>query len=160
MAGCASHRPNPESAATGDSLLLLPLLLQRARQPLVFVVVGLLNTAFGYGVFVLGIIMGAAPLLSLLAATALGVTFNFFTTGGIVFRNSDPRRFGLFVLGYAAVYGVNAGLLHALGWAGLGPVAAQAICVVPVACFAFAVMKLLVFGRAPNRNAVTGRDKS
>src|SRR5204862_3628522 len=103
---------------------------------------------------------GAAPLLSLLAATALGVTFNFFTTGGIVFRDSDPRRFGLFVLGYAAVYGVNAGLLYALGWAGLGPITAQAICVVPVACFAFATMKRFVFRRALGRNAVMGYDGS
>lgn len=76
-----------------------------------FVMVGGVNTLFGYSVFVLGIHSGlhytAASLLSLV----LGVTFNFFTTGKIVFDRFDTKLIGRFIAIYLFLYLITISLI-------------------------------------------------
>ncbi|MFA5612462.1 MAG: GtrA family protein, partial [Anaerolineaceae bacterium] len=50
--------------------------------------------------------------LATLISTVLGVIFNFFTTGRIVFRSMDNHRFFRFGLVYAFTYFVNILLLR------------------------------------------------
>src|SRR5690606_7438256 len=72
-----------------------------------FLVVGAINTIFSYIVYAILILVGAHFSLATLISTVLGVIFNFFTTGRIVFRNMDNKRFLSFVLVYAFTYLVN-----------------------------------------------------
>jgi putative flippase GtrA len=72
-----------------------------------FLVVGVVNTAFGYGVFGLLVLCSVRYQIALAFATVAGVLFNFTTTGAIVFRVKDPWRVFRFVGVYLVVYLVN-----------------------------------------------------
>ena len=110
-----------------------------------FLAVGILNTAFGYGLYALFVYLGALPELALLVATIIGVIFNFFTTGRLVFRNSDNGLFIRFAAAYASIYVLNALALRGLVGAGLGPFVAQAILVPFSVVGTFAIMRAFVF---------------
>ena len=110
-----------------------------------FLVVGAVNTAFGYAVFAAFIVLGASPGIALVAAYLLGVPFNFFTTGRFVFKPGGGRAFVRFVAAYCVVYAFNLLLFGLLRLTGAGPLVAQALCLPPVAVFSFFLFKLHVF---------------
>lgn len=110
-----------------------------------FLVVGVVNTAFGYGVFFTLLRVGLAPTLALAAATVVGVAFNFVTTGRIVFANSDVTRMWRFVLVYAIVFVVNAGLLEGAARLGVTPALAQALLLAPCVALSYWLNRTLVF---------------
>ena len=56
-----------------------------------FVLVGILNTAFGYGCFALFIYLGLHYTIAVLLGTCLGILFNFKTLGHLVFKNKQNR---------------------------------------------------------------------
>jgi putative flippase GtrA len=116
-----------------------------ARRFVRFLAVGLLNTAFGYLVFAAGVLSGLAPAAALLAATLIGVGFNFATTGRLVFASRDTRRLPRFVLCYALAYVLNAGALHGLAALGVPPLAGQLLLLPPVVVLTFLAMRLFVF---------------
>lgn len=82
------------------------------KEILRFFVVGAINTLFSYIVYALLVVIGFHYTLATLISTVLGVVFNFFTTGRIVFRSLDRRRFFCFVLVYTFTYFVNILLLR------------------------------------------------
>ena len=110
---------------------------------------GVINTAFGYGVFSLLVLAGVAPGLALLIATVLGVLFNYFTTGRIVFASQGWGRLPGFALVYGLTFLANLWSLKGLISAGLSPFLAQAILLPVVVIANFALNKFLVFGSAP-----------
>ena len=122
--------------------------LQVRKEFLKFLAVGVLNTLFGYACFALLIFAGLHYSVALLLATIAGVLFNFKTTGRLVFGSSDNRLLLRFMAVYAVVYAVNVALLKVLLLAGLGPYAGGALLVLPMALFAFILMKRLVFNNA------------
>src|SRR5512135_1115327 len=77
--------------------------MQFSRQFLRFIIVGGLNTAFGYGVFALMLTLGLHYSLAALLATILGILFNFKTYGTLVFKNPDNRL----ILKFVGVYGIS-----------------------------------------------------
>src|SRR5437588_586607 len=83
-----------------------------------FVAVGLLNTAFGYGVFAGLWLATGDHRLAIVGAYVLGITFNFFSTGRLVFGRQNLVALVPFVLGYGALFLVNIGILAALLTAG------------------------------------------
>lgn len=96
-----------------------------------FVGTGVLNTVFGYVVYAALILLGLPYLTALLVATVLGVIFNYFSFGRMVFDgHMNGRVFGKFLLAYALIYAVNAGLLHmfTVSWA-MGPYLGQLCCI-------------------------------
>jgi putative flippase GtrA len=115
-----------------------------------FLIVGALNTAIGYGIYSLLVLLGLFPELALLIATILGTVVNYATTGRLVFGNRGNGRLFRFVLVYGVVYLPNAATLRLLLHAGLGPLTAQAI-VLPAAATAtfFAFRKLVFRQRSP-----------
>lgn len=120
-----------------------------------FLVIGALNTAFGYAVFAAFILLGLAPPLALLMSTVIGVLFNFQTTGGLVFGNRDHRLLLKFIGVYVVVYLLNYGLLRF--WSeqvGLGPLWGQALSIPVVVVLAFLMMRTLIFAKKP----VHGKD--
>lgn len=72
-----------------------------------FILVGLLNTAFGYGAYALFLYAGVHYAWASLLATVLGILFNFFTTGRIVFSNTDNLRILRFLVVYGVLYLFN-----------------------------------------------------
>lgn len=123
------------------ALIASPELRRFAR----FLVVGLLNTAFGYLLFAGGILLGLGPEIALLVATILGVCFNFVTTGRLVFADRSQSRIVRFVLAYLVTYLFNVALLRALVSSGIPPLAAQAIALPFVVVATFLILRRFVF---------------
>lgn len=110
-----------------------------------FVAVGVLNTAFGYGVFALAWWLTRNQDLSVVVATMVGVVFNYFTTARLVFAS---RGFGAllpFIAGYAVVMLVNIALLRVLTGLGLHALAGQLICLPVSVVLAYAINAFVVF---------------
>jgi putative flippase GtrA len=113
-----------------------------------FLFVGGVNTAFGYGVFVLFVFFGFGPVTAPFFSTVLGILFNFKTTGVLVFKNNDNGLLLRFCSVYAAVYILNVAGLKLLALAGVNNLyAAGLFLVLPLAFAAFCLNKNFVFER-------------
>ena len=119
----------------------------RNRRMLRFLGVGLLNTAFGYGIYA-GLVFIELPyLIALFLATVAGVIFNYFTIGGMVFKaRSDWRVFGRFIAAYVIVYIVNAALLGIItNLFHLDPYLGQIVCIPPNVMTGWILMNYWVY---------------
>ena len=92
--------------------------------------VGILNTVFGYSIYAALLFFGATYLVALFIANAVGVIFNYYSVGRIVFQERGGWIiFGKFVATYAATYIANAIVLHILTiHLALNPYQGQLIC--------------------------------
>jgi putative flippase GtrA len=85
-----------------------------STQFLKFLVVGGLNTVFGYLLFAGLIWAGLHYSVALFLATCIGVLFNFKTTGALVFKNSCHTLLVKYVALYIGIYFFNLGLMKIL----------------------------------------------
>jgi putative flippase GtrA len=115
------------------------------RQVVRFLAVGVLNTAFGYIIFAAGVLAGLPSGIALAIAMVIGVIFNFFTLGRLVFDSRDATRLPRFVGVYALTYVVNLMLLSLWEGAGVGPLLAQVACLPVTVSLTFVLMRFLVF---------------
>jgi putative flippase GtrA len=117
------------------------------REIVAFLLVGLLNTGFGYAVYAFGYLAGLNPSIALAVAFCTSTLFNFFSTGRLVFQSSRwgamPKYAGL----AAGMYVVNAGGLNLVISLGVGPLEAQALVMCFTVPLSFLVSKFLVFAR-------------
>ena len=129
---------------------MIQALLQRLGgwQFVRFLLVGVLNTAFGYALFALFILLGASSAVALAGATILGVAFNFRTIGRLVFNNRDARLLPRFVLSYAVYFLINLACLHGLASLGISPLLAQLVLLPWLSTLNFLLLRRLVFTRA------------
>jgi putative flippase GtrA len=118
------------------------------RRLFAFFVVGGINMLVGYALFAAFILVGLGTTLALLCATVIGVLFNYRTTGKLVFR-SDRAVFRLFIIVYIAQFATNWLALKALAAAGVGPLPAQLIVLLPLAVATYAAMRSWVFNGGP-----------
>ncbi len=88
--------------------------LQKYRQIILFFLIGIINTLFGYLIFSLLIFMKVHYTVAILMATVLGVIFSFNTMGKFVFQNRKKSFFIKFLLVYGALYFLNLFLVKAL----------------------------------------------
>jgi putative flippase GtrA len=95
-----------------------------------FICAGLLNAAFGYGVFALLLLTGAGVGTALVVATVGGIAFNFQTSQRVVFRSAG--RVVRFVAMYCAVLALNWLALRAFHAFGLSELQGQALLVLPI----------------------------
>jgi putative flippase GtrA len=110
-----------------------------------FVVVGGVNTVFGYLVFAGLTALGWADLWAVPAAMAAGVVFNFLTYGTWVFASLAVSRLPRFVIGYLGLYLINVLALRALAQFGLDAYRAQALLLLPLAALAYLLNDRWVF---------------
>jgi putative flippase GtrA len=110
-----------------------------------FLLVGVLNAAIGYALFVMFSAAGLSAGPALALTYVFGSIANFFTTGGLVFRASNPRLIFRFLATYVVVYFVNLACLHGLMTMGTPKLLAQAILVPFVAVLSFLLFKSFVF---------------
>lgn len=110
-----------------------------------FLVVGIVNTLFGYGVFATLVLLGISPMLSLVVTYMVGVLFNFATTRKFVFSGSRRSSLLRFVAVYVVIYLFNLALLNLATTAGASPLVGQAICLPVLAMLSFVLFKVQVF---------------
>lgn len=153
-----------------NKLILYPVrLLQKIENKFIrFLFVGVINTLFGYGLFVLFIWFGMHYSIALLCSNILGILFNYKTTGYIVFANKSNRLILQFFLVYGVVYLFNLLELYLLDKSNVyeyilsfpildflyelplnlnkvGDVIGQAITLLPNAILSFLLNKIFVF---------------
>jgi len=133
---------------------VIPLLDGRPerRRVVLFLLAGAANTLFGYIAFGALILAGLHHAVAVAGSTIAGILFNF-QTFGLVFADTDPRRFLRFVGVYALLFALNVGLLNLLVGAGLHALLAQALVVPALATLSFLLMRSLVFAPMPSREA-------
>ena len=110
-----------------------------------FLIVGGINTLFGYGVFVLLIYIGLHYSLAALLGTILGILFNFQTVGRWVFNGYRRHLFFKFIAVYGVTYLFNIAGLYFFNATGVSNYLAGAILILPVAFIAFFLNKTFVF---------------
>ncbi len=113
-----------------------------------FLLVGALNTVFGYSVFAILIVVGVHYAVAALVSTVLGVLFNFKTTGRFVFSTRQNSMLIRFVGVYAISYAVGVLLLRVSVEHSINVLLASAVLLVPMALFSYTLNRLLVFRRA------------
>ena len=124
---------------------LLPALIRPSPRFLGFLLVGGVNTAFGYSMFVVCLWLGMHYAGAAAVATVLGVLFNFFSTGGLVFKNRDHRRLPWFIGVYVIIYCVNVAGLALLLLAGIPAWLGGLLLILPCAMLSYLLNSRLVF---------------
>jgi len=76
-----------------------------------YLIVGGVNTVFGYSIFAIFIFFGFHYSLAVLIATILGVLFNFQSYGRLVFQDYSWNLLSRFVFVYTIIYFANITLL-------------------------------------------------
>ncbi|MGZ3762929.1 MAG: GtrA family protein [Mucilaginibacter sp.] len=106
---------------------------------------GGINTFFSFSVYSMAIFAQTTTALALLIAMLSGTVFNFFTTGGYVFRDLSPVRFPSFLISYVLIYAINLQLLNALSVFVNNKIICQAIAAGPMALLSYFLMSKIVF---------------
>ncbi|MCX8507947.1 MAG: GtrA family protein [Rhodobacteraceae bacterium] len=122
-----------------------------------FLAVGGLNTSVGFGLYAGFVLLGLGEQWALLAATLLGVLWNYITHGRLVFDSQGGGHLLPYIAAYGLLYLINASALKALTCLGTGPLLAQALLVLPMAAAAFLLISVVLTGRLPFSHKLSGR---
>jgi glycosyltransferase involved in cell wall biosynthesis/putative flippase GtrA len=114
-----------------------------------FLIVGVVNTGFSYGVYSLLIYSGVEYRQATLGALIAGIFFSFKTQGKFVFNNSENRLFFRFLFCWIIIYFFNIYFIERMLLLGFNAYEAGAIALAPVTVFSFLVQKLIVFRKSP-----------
>ena len=120
-----------------------------------FLLVGAINTLFGYFLYGSLILIGLNYKYAVLLATIIGVLFNFKTTGRLVFGTKNNRLIFRFVGVYVVTFLLNVEALRIADAISINIehktkiLIAGAILVLPMAVISFILMKLFVFREGP-----------
>jgi putative flippase GtrA len=118
-----------------------------AQQSVRFLLVGGLNTLFGYALFTVFYLITHARQPSLVIATLISILFNFVTTGRLVFANRGLKRLLPFAAVYAVILGLNMALLEILARSGVPTLLAQAVSLPVTVVAGYVLNRYLVFRR-------------
>lgn len=121
---------------------------REARRLLRFVAVGILNTAFGYSIYLAGLWLALAPALALAIATCVGALFNYLSISTLVFQTATLVKLPAFSAVYLVTYFFNAMLLHVLTTAAVAPWLAQILLLPMVVGANYGLMRMWVFRNA------------
>ncbi|MDR3599033.1 MAG: GtrA family protein [Desulfosporosinus sp.] len=121
-----------------------------------FLLVGGLNTAFGYSIYALLLYAGIHFSIASLISTCLGVLFNFQTIGRLVFKNDRYSLFLKFAGVYLVVYLAGIGCLEIFNINKVNMYIAGAILIFPMAALSFCLNKLFVFTDRISKDARQG----
>lgn len=110
-----------------------------------FLIIGGINTLFGYSIFALFIFIGLHYALASFLALLAGVLFNFKTTGRFVFQSKNNLLIFKFASIYLMIYLINVGFLKFMATLYINMYLAGALVVFPVAILSFTLQKKFVF---------------
>ncbi len=120
------------------------------KQILNFILVGVINTLFGYSLYALFIYIGFNYSLSLLYATVLGVLFNFKTIGKYVFNSKENKTIIKFILVYISIYLINLTLIKLFKSFDFNNYIAGFCAIIPASVLSFVLNKHYVFKENKN----------
>lgn len=110
-----------------------------------FIIVGGVNTLYGFIIYS-ALILACVPVWGALACSTLsGVLFNFITTSGYVFRASSWSRLPQFFVTYVLIFCGNLGLINGLAIVVGNAILAQGILAPLMAILSYTIMKKWVF---------------
>lgn len=135
--------PPDLSNLRGTSLVLA--VSRKYRRLFRFLAVGVVNTAFGYGMFAVLYVLTVRIDVAVVGATVLGIFFNFFTTGRFVFGNRSWRALVPFFLAYGVALCLNLLILDLLVLLRVPPLWGQAICLPIVVAVSYLINARFVF---------------
>lgn len=115
------------------------------RQFLLFLVIGAMNTLFGYSCFAFFIFLGFHYAIASCLAYCFGIIFNFHTLGKIVFKNFNLKLIFKFVGVYIFLYCLNVTIIKSLQVFSSNYYLTGFLAVMPVAMVAFLLNKYVVF---------------
>ena len=118
--------------------------LSSARRLWRYYQAGIVNTAFGYGLFALFVALGLNMYVAQIASHLLGMAFNYFTYSRHAFHDSDVSK-SRFIASYAVNYLLGLGALWAVSQAVASPYLAGLIAVVIVSLINYFILKHWVF---------------
>lgn len=105
---------------------------------------GIVNTAFGYGLYALFVAIGLNMYLAQIIAHVLGVAFNYFTYSRHAFHDSQASK-GRFVASYAVNYLLGLAALAAAAQVIASPYLAGLIAVLVVSLINYFILRHWVF---------------
>lgn len=120
--------------------------IRRFRRFFVFLMVGALNTLFGFLAYALFIVLRSPTWLALIGGNVAGMAFNFFTTGHFVFSDLSARRLPRFVAFYLLVYFANLELIGIVNRHTHDAIVSQAVLTPLFAVASYALLSKWVFG--------------
>ncbi len=112
---------------------------------ILFLIVGVINTCFGYGLFALLIYLKLHYSLASLISTFMGILFNFKTTGVIVFKNNNNLLIFRYFLAYGITYLIGLLFLFVTNHFKISNYIAGAAWLLPGAIISYFLMKSFVF---------------
>ena len=112
-----------------------------------FVLTGGLNTGFGYASYAALVLTGMPLWLAVTGSTMLAIVFNFYSYGGLVFRQTSRSYMPRFLAFYVVLGLMNYLCLKGMSHFGIGPLVAQAILVPLLAIAGYAGLRHLVFSQ-------------
>lgn len=115
------------------------------KQIVNFILVGIINTIFGYFIYVLFIYIGFNYILAVFFATILGVLFNFKTISKYVFESNDKKLFFKFIFVYSIVFIVNIFLIKYFKLFSMDEYLAGFLSIGPIAILSFILNKFFVY---------------
>jgi len=115
------------------------------KQILNFILIGIVNTIFGYALYALFIYLGLNYILSVLFSTILGILFNFKTIGKFVFSSNNNKLIIKFFFVYVIVFLINILAITYLKELGLNDYISGFIALIPASVISFVLNKYLVF---------------
>ena len=110
-----------------------------------FVIAGIINTLFSWGVYSTCILLSVSPWLSLIIGNLSGIAFNFVSLGGYAFRDLALARLPRFVSCYLVLYMLNLGLLKSAAPWLPNLIWAQLVLSLPMALLSYLMMSRFVF---------------
>lgn len=116
-----------------------------------FVLVGILNTLVGYGLFAFFIFIHLHYSVATLLATVVGVAFNFISTSTVVFKKLHQGYLPRFILVYSLLYGLNVVFLKLLLMYGLTAYIAGLVLLPIMAGLSYLLQSRLVFNQPVKR---------
>jgi len=119
--------------------------IKSKKQFIAFLIVGSINTIFGYGLFWVFVTLGLHYSLAILIGSILGVVFNFKTTGSIVFKNKDNSLIAKYLIVYAIQYIFNVGGIKLLSFIVKDSRISGGIMILPAAAIVYLMLKSFVF---------------
>lgn len=114
-----------------------------------FVLVGILNTCFGVGVYCLFIYLGLQYAIATLLSNILGVVWNFKTTGRLVFGSKGNKLIYRFALCYCFAYILNIAFIFCFTKIGFNDYYSGIFATPLIALCSYSLLKRFVFLKAP-----------
>jgi putative flippase GtrA len=115
------------------------------KQFIRFAAVGVLNTCFGFMLYLLLLQFLMPPSTAVIITYVIGIFFNYFTHGRLVFQKASKRRILRFIGCYLLVCLLNLIGLETLLHLSISPEIAQLMLLIPLSIFAYLVMRVYVF---------------